>query len=106
MPQPYDFEAFLARMATLGSYADIIIEANEACASAERASSGRGGPRQRELGSLRYAHRIKEFLYFLQHGSRPGSATEQDFSSYRPVVEALVVKGHFKPEILGLFRKG
>jgi hypothetical protein len=100
----YDFDAFLSRMAEL-DYLQILTTADAECASVERASFGKkGAVRQRELGSVKYASRIKAFLYFMRFGSRPGSATDSEFQSYRVVAEALVKKEQFKPSILDLFK--
>jgi len=99
---PYDFEAFLRGIENL-TYDQMIREANEHCRRAEAASTGRGGPQQRAIGSIEYQTKIKQFLFFLQSGARPGGASASDFASYRPAIEALVKKGHYKPEILNLF---
>jgi hypothetical protein len=96
----YDFGAFLTSMSKL-DLPEIIVRANDACRRAEGASFGKAGPRHRALGSNKYVHRIKEFLFFLQHGRRPGSATKDHFAIYRPVVEALVAKGQLRPALTG-----
>ncbi len=56
-----------------------------------------------ESGGGLYRRQLGEFLFFLKQGIRPHSATEEDFQSYRPVCEALVAKGHFKPSVLDMF---
>jgi hypothetical protein len=88
MSQPYDFAAFLARMPTLKSREEMLSEADAVCANAER-----GGPRQRALGGVDYTRRVKDFMYFLHYGARPGGASDQEFQAYRPVVQRLVALG-------------
>lgn len=105
MTSPYNFQDFLERMARL-DYHDILREADAECGRVQKVSSRvRGAPRQRKMGSLQYLQRIKEFLFFMQHGIRPATASESDFQSYRPVVETLVEKGQIKPETLEVFRQ-
>jgi hypothetical protein len=102
MAQPDDFAAFLTRVAAL-DFLDIAKQVNAECARAEGASYGH---QPRKLGSTnRYAHRIKEFLFFLQNRSRPGSASDADFARYQPVVQALVRKGQLAPEFLQEFEQ-
>jgi hypothetical protein len=95
--QSYDFDDFIARMSRL-DYPEILRQANSECGRAENA-----GSRQREQGSIKYAERIKAFLFYMQHGTRPSSATDHEFARYRPVVEALVEKGQYTPEALQRF---
>lgn len=103
MSDLYDFDAFLRRMRGL-DYEDIIRNAEAEATSAEGSSFlMRGAPRRRALGSVEYASRVKAFLFYLRTGSRPGSANDSEFLSYRPIVEALVAKGRFKPEALEAF---
>ena len=100
---PYDFDAFLTSMAPL-DYIEILRRADAECARAERGLSGRGGLRDRKLVDVTYARRVREFLFFMQHRIRPASASDHDFESYRPVIEALVAKGQMTSEALTKFR--
>jgi hypothetical protein len=99
----FDFDDFLGRMAAL-DYPEILMQANSECGSIERISYGvKGCVRNRADGSVRYAERIKAFLWFMRTGTRPGSADDYEFQRYRIVAEALVKKGQFKPEVLDWF---
>lgn len=99
----FDFNEFLDRMATL-DYHEILMQANSECGSVERISYGvKGCVRHRADGSVRYAQRIKAFLWFMRTCTRPLSADESEFQRYRGVAKALVEKGQFKPEVLDLF---
>jgi len=103
MSDLYDFDAFLRRMLDL-DYEDIIRHAEAEANSAEGSSFHvRGAPRYRALGSTEYASHVKAFLFYLRTGSRPGSVNDSEFLSYRPIVEALVAKGRFRPESLEAF---
>ena len=99
----YDFHAFLKRMALL-SYASILHEADSECGSVERTLYGvKGAPKRREDGGSAYVEKIKAFLFYMRHGTRPGSASEADLRAYKPVVQALVERGEFKPDALDTF---
>jgi hypothetical protein len=100
----YDFQQFLDAMAGMDYY-EILVKAEQECASAERKSYGvRGAPRQREMGSTVYARDVKRFLFFMRTGTKPDGVTEWDFAAYKPVCEALVEKGQFLPSILSYFK--
>lgn len=103
MTNTYDFSAFMARMAEL-DYHEILHEADAEIGRIERLSYGvKGAPRHREMGSVEYASRIRAFLFYMRHGTRPGSARNSEFISYRQVVEALVRKRQFRAEALDDF---
>ena len=87
MARPYDLAYFWPewRSSTTATYSC----RRRKCARAEGVSFGRGGPRQRDLGGTEHVRRIKELLFFMRNGTRPGSATDHDFASYRLVVERL-----------------
>ena len=88
----FDFPAFLARVEGFGLL-EVLAEANSEYVRAERASSGtRRAPRNRDAGSVNYGVRIKQFMFFLQSGSRPGGAEAADLRLYLPVVRRLVEK--------------
>jgi hypothetical protein len=100
----YDFDKFLKAMAGM-EYYEILVKADQKCGTAERRSYGvRGAPKQRQMGSTHYAHQIKEFLYFMRYGSKPAGVAEWDFKAYKPVCEALVKSGQFKPTVLDQFK--
>ena len=97
----YDFDEFLDKTKDM-SWKEIIVFGDQEVKKADRASHGRGGTVATEAGSLEYAEKIRKFLFFLQHGRRAGGSDE-DFEKYKKVVEALVNKGNFQPEILDSF---
>ena len=100
----YDFDKFLKAMAGMDYY-EILVKADQECAAAERRSYGvRGAPKQRQMGSTVYARDIKAFLFFMRYGAKPAGVAEWDFAAYKPVCEALVEKGQFKPSILDHFK--
>jgi hypothetical protein len=100
----YDFQQFLDAMVGK-DYHEILVKAEQECAAAERRSYGvRGAPRQRQMGSTIYARDIKAFLYFMRYGSKPAGVAEWDFKAYKPVCEALVKSGQFKPTVLDQFK--
>lgn len=101
----YDFHGFLQRMAKL-NHNEILHEANKECASVERTLSRvKGAPKHREQGGGTYCSQIKEFLFFMQNGKRPGSASPIDFQAYKLIVESLINRGEWKAEMLTQFRK-
>ena len=100
----YDFDLFLQTVRDM-NYLEILQHAEMEANRAEKASTRvRGAVRARQQGSGQYVAKIGAFLFFMRHGQRPSSASDDEFQSYRPVVEALVAKDQFKPEILNLFR--
>ncbi|MDE2389079.1 MAG: hypothetical protein KGN35_08395 [Betaproteobacteria bacterium] len=87
-------------------YHGILREADAEIGRIERLSYGvNGALRHREMGSMEYASRIKAFLFYMRHGTQPGSISDIEFFSYRQVVEALVQKGQFKVEALDNFTR-
>jgi len=56
-------------------------------------------------GSMDYADRVGEFLFWMNTGVRPANAREGDFRLYRLVAEELVKKGQFKPSVLAMFEQ-
>ena len=105
MSDSYDFSMFLARAAELDYSAILKFGEDEAARTDGASFAITGAPARREAGSVEYLSRIKAFLFFMRHQTRPGSADDLEFQSYRPVVEALVQKQQFKPEALILFKK-
>jgi hypothetical protein len=101
----YDFGEFLRSLKDMG-YQEIIQEAERQVRDIEAGLSGvRGVPRQRRLVAGRYAHRLKEFLFFMRSGTRPGGADDVTFQMYRPICERLVERGECKPSVLELFAR-
>ena len=99
----YDFDDFLSSMAKL-DYDDIIKESETECISVEQGLSGKKGAVQRRKdGGDKYAAKIKNFLYFLRSGEKPGSASDVEFQKYKIVVNALIDKKQFNSTILSLF---
>jgi hypothetical protein len=100
----YDFDAFVQRVKLL-DLAEIIIKASAACDSAERASYDRpGAVSARESGSMVFANRLKDLLFFLNCGALPNTIFSMDTEVYKEIAESLVTKGQFKKEILDLFK--
>lgn len=100
----YDFDAFLERMAKL-DYLKIIAVADEECGRVESFSRRvPGAVERRKRGSLQYAAKIKGFLFYMRYGKRPQGVSDSDFQKYKVVVEALVRKKQYKPEVLNAFR--
>lgn len=100
---PYDFHAFLQRMTKL-SHIEILQEADKECALVERTLfSVKGAPKRRDQGGDAYCSQIKEFLFFMRSGKRPGSVSTTNFQVYKPVVQSLISKGELAVETLNLF---
>jgi hypothetical protein len=103
MENRYDFAVFIKDVMDL-DYLEIIEKAEQEVAEIEQLSYGRpGAVKAREMGSTAYAHKLKEFLFWLRFGRRPSSASEGDFHLYKIVALALVEKGAFKPSVLEMF---
>lgn len=101
----YDFNDFLHRMSAL-DYHDILIKADQEAANIEKGSfKAKGAVERRNMGSLEYAQKIKEFLYFMRYGQKPAGVSAEDFQKYYHVVKPLVDKGQFKSSILTMFSK-
>lgn len=106
MASAYDFQAFLARVSHL-DLAPVVAAANEECHRAEAASfSVRGAPRRRAEGSVEYTTKLRQLLFFLQHGAKPGGVDPHDFRAYEPLVRSLVAKGQLGDGYLQLILQG
>jgi hypothetical protein len=67
LSERYDFDAFLARAKAM-QWHEILQAAEQECAAAEAASYGRkGAVAARNAGSTRYAHNLKELLFWLRY---------------------------------------
>jgi hypothetical protein len=98
----YDFEAFVQKVKNL-DWDEIKIRAASACASAEKASSGRGSLAAREGGSVEFARKAGDLSYFLHYGTMPAS-NWVDAGIYKEIAESLVAKGQWKNEALSQFK--
>ena len=102
MPR-FDKRAFVERICDF-SYPEIILAADEECASVEAESySLKGAVRARKEGSVRYATFLKGLEFWLRSGVRPAGFNPEEFHTLKSIAEALVRKGEFKPEALALF---
>ena len=99
----YDFGEWL--QSQIGKdYAQIILDGQKAAIKAERGSYGvKGAVNKRESGSIDFAHRVKQFLFFIQGGTKPANVSESDWQAYRQICEMLVENRQFKKEILDKF---
>ena len=105
MQRPYDFHSFIQKIKDK-DYFEIIKDAEEEVKFVESISyRKKGAVKAREMGSTNYDHKIKEFLFWMRHGVKPGSSSESDFQLYQIVAEKLVEKGQFKSSILEMFNK-
>ncbi len=83
---------------------EILQEADKECASVERTLSRvKNAPRNRDQGGVAYCSQIKEFLFFMRSGTRPGSVSPANFQAYKPVVQSLISRGELTVETLTLF---
>jgi hypothetical protein len=102
--ETYDIQEFLVAMVGK-DWHEIVPMAERECGTAEsRSYSVRGAPKARKMGSTKYAAQLKNFLYFMRYGSRPGSASDWEFNLYKPICKALVEKKQFVPAVLDVFR--
>jgi hypothetical protein len=51
-----------------------------------------------------YLNALKEFLFFMKHGTKPDGVSEHNFLLYKSVCENLVKKGQFLPGVLDFFK--
>jgi hypothetical protein len=99
----YDFKRFIDQVKDK-DYPEIVKYAEAELGRVEHSSRGvRGAPRRRELGSLEYADKVGQFLFFMRRHIIPDDVDEFDRQLYRVVVEQLVNKGQLKPEVLDVF---
>lgn len=96
MAQRFDFDDFIDRMANLDSGLEIIKRAESECEWLLRNKT-------KDRENFRQAERVKAFLWFMRTGTKPGSATPDEFASYKRVVQSLVDKGAADPDWLKLF---
>ncbi len=85
-------------------FTELLKNGEEDAAEAEVGSVGvKGAVQKRESGSLEFAQRVKQFLFFLRYGEKPDSVSDIDWQSYRPIIEALVKKRQMNDEVMDLF---
>ncbi|MBK3804458.1 hypothetical protein GAY33_36100 [Azospirillum brasilense] len=100
---PYDFREWLMAQQDL-DYQGLIAAAESEVANVERGLYGvRGGPARREEGGQRYVADLKEFLYWLRHGTKPNGVSPGNWAAYREVCERLIEKQIMAPEALRPF---
>ena len=93
MASPYDFHAFISRVSH-HDFAAVVAAANDECRRVEAESFGvRRAPRRRAEGSIEYTTKLKQLLFFLQHGAKPSGADANDLHAYEPLVRSLDAKG-------------
>src|SRR5690242_513280 len=96
----FNFDAFLARAARM-QWHEIIQAAEQECAAAEAASYGvKGAIAARKAGGPEYAHNLKELLFWLRYGAKPGSVSDANWAKFRVIASHLVEIGNFRAEIL------
>jgi hypothetical protein len=52
-----------------------------------------------------YRDFIREYCFFLQSGIKPGKMSDTDFERTKAITEALVAKGVFEREALGVYSR-
>jgi hypothetical protein len=74
-------------------------------AGAESGLSGvKGAVAKRASGAPEYVAILKGFMFVFMTGGRPSMGEfEEEFQKFKPIIESLVKKGQFKPEILSVF---
>ena len=104
MSSPYSISEFLKQIENM-DYPEIKKYAEEVARRIEGLSFNvKGAVKARELGSMKYVQQIKQFLFFMGSGVKPGGVDEHIFQLYRPICEKLVQKKQFKPEVLDKFK--
>lgn len=99
----FDFEAFLARMMDVEHPGLIIQAAERECNRAEGGNSrGRVAPAARAAGAYEYARQLKNLLYFLRFGQKPGGVGHEDWAQIRVLIRKMVDRGVYKPEALDI----
>jgi hypothetical protein len=102
----YDFNKFLNSIGNF-NFAEVVIEAEKEVTVVDNAlSPGRGRKgldKQVKYEAGKYRALLGGFLFLLTQGGKPGGVWDEDFQSFRPVIEKLVEKGQLKSNILSLF---
>jgi hypothetical protein len=71
----FRFSDFLEHAKDMGMVEIIIAGSNEVDEIERISFRVKGSVKTRNRGSLDYARRLKNFLFFLRHGMKPGSAS-------------------------------
>lgn len=96
----FSFDAFLARAVTM-QWHEILRAAEQECVAAENASYvKKGAVAARAAGGPEYAQNLKELLFWLRYGSKPGTVSDENWAKFRIIASHLVEIGNFKPEVL------
>jgi len=99
----YDFKEFVDAIIDK-DYHEILAMAEKECTATEGRSYGvKGAVKARELGSTKYAARLKKLLFFMRYGIVPYGINDYDYYLLKPLCEALIRKGQFKSEVMKLF---
>ena len=101
----YDFAAFVGRVKDKHPL-EILQHADAEITRVERESFGtKGGVKARSEGSVTYIGSLKALMNYLQNAglTRPGTLSDTDFQTLRPLCEAQVKSGMFTEGALSLF---
>ncbi len=83
---------------------EIIKEAREEIQQTESSSYGvRGAPETRAAGSGEYVRFLGSMGFFLMSGEMPNNISDDEFQILPPLVQHLVDRGDFSPDVLELF---
>jgi hypothetical protein len=100
----FDRDRFLEIVKDM-DYLDIIRYANSAAERLEGQHRRiKGVIAKRQSGIMSDVDYINSFLYFIQGHGRSQSLSDEEFNKFRPVVQALVDKEQFRPEVLNWFK--
>lgn len=99
----FKFSEFIEHIKDMGIVEIIIAGCNEVDEVERISFRIKGSVKTRDKGSLFYTRKLKNFIYFLRNGTKPGSASDDEFASYRSIVEKLIQRGQLKPEVLKNF---
>jgi hypothetical protein len=92
----YDLADFLNQVKDL-PYLDIRSAAEQTVDRVEAISFGRkGAVKARQQGSTRFAQELKEFLFYLNTGTKPFTVSGRNWHLYRIILVALVGRGEIK----------
>jgi hypothetical protein len=94
-PETPDFHAFVRHLAR-HDYEPMLIEI---ITEIERVRS----LRLTSANGASYLMQLKQLLFFLANGARPGGVLLDDWHAYKHLTEALVDRGRFSPDALEIF---
>jgi len=93
----YDFAEFLKAIIAK-DFLEMLEIARQECVEAESRP-------YTLMGNISYSQKLNNFIFFLEHRLRPLAASDQEFTLYIPICEALIQKKHFTPSILDVFKE-